>query len=122
MERRVEKRTLPFTELTLEITRLGSDIHLLLYGGDLPHLGCCVLAIPRPSLTGDGGVSATASVLNVTGHKDETLCRALAETAAAETGCTVVCAGGVHIENITAEQIRLLQEATASLAREVCRK
>ena len=117
MERRVEKRTLPFTELTLEITRLGSDVHLLLYGGEKPHLGCCVLAIPRPSLTGDG-ISATASVLNVTGHKDEDLCRYLAETVASETGRTVVCTGGIHMDHITGGQIAAFREATSSLARE----
>ncbi|MBQ6397572.1 MAG: hypothetical protein IJI06_05425 [Oscillospiraceae bacterium] len=46
-----------------------------------PHIGCAVLAIPRPSLKSDGSMSCTSSVLNLSGHKDETLCRLLAERA-----------------------------------------
>ena len=51
MERTI-KRSLSFGDLTLKITDVGEDLHLLLTGGEKPHLGCTVLAIPRPSLTG----------------------------------------------------------------------
>ncbi len=70
------KKVLFGTALTVEVQKIGKDIHLLLYGGEKPHLGCTVLALPRQSLnTGNPHGSSTASVLNVTGHKDETLCR-----------------------------------------------
>lgn len=114
------RRDVSFTELTLNITRLGDDCHLLLYGGERPHLGCSVMALARPSLTGDGSLSATSSVLNVTGHKDEALCRLLAEGVAADMNCTAVCTGGVHIDNITEEQIQVLRDAAISLAKEAC--
>ena len=114
------RHTLSFTELILNITRLGDDCHLLLYGGERPHLGCCVLATPRPSLIGDGSRSATSSVLNAIGHKDEALCRLLAETVAADVNCTVVCTGGVHIDNITATRIQALHDAALALAEESC--
>ena len=67
--------------ITIEIqeTRIGDDIVLILAGGDKPHIGCVVQAVPRPSLTNDGSISVTSSVLNLTGHKDEFLCRKLAE-------------------------------------------
>ena len=78
--------------------------------GDKPHIGCVVQAVPRPSLTNDGSISVTSSVLNLTGHKDEFLCRKLAEKRCRETGRIVVCTGGVHIENITKEQIHKLLE------------
>ena len=49
---------------------LGEDILACIQGGDKPHIGCTVQSVPRPSLTGNGTISATSSVLNLTGHKD----------------------------------------------------
>ena len=33
---------------------LGEDILACIQGGDKPHIGCTVQAVPRPSLTGNG--------------------------------------------------------------------
>ena len=60
------------------------------------------------SLSGDGTISVTSSVINLTGHKDEFLCRRLAENRCRETGKVVVCTGGVHMDHITGEQIEEL--------------
>lgn len=98
-------RELSFSRLTVRLCRLGDDYHVLLWGGNKPHIGCTVLALPRPSLTGDGSVSVTSSVLNVLGHKDETLCRRLAENVARKKNAVTVCTGGFHMDNITKEQI-----------------
>ena len=65
------KKKLTFTDICVEVRRLGDDYHILVNGGERPHIGCTVLALPRPSLDGSGKMSSTASVLNVTGHKDE---------------------------------------------------
>ena len=78
------------------------------HGGERPHIGCVVQAVPRPSLSGDGTISVTSSVINLTGHKDEFLCRRLAENRCRETGKVVVCTGGVHMDHITGEQIEEL--------------
>ena len=112
----VYRRKLTFSQITMQITRLGSDYHIAIWGGEKPHIGCTILALPRPSLTGDGSRSATASVLNVTGHKDEQICRYLAEQAAIRTGATVVCTGGFHVDDATQEQIREVMEAVKELA------
>lgn len=98
--------------ITIEIREecIGEDIVIMLSGGQQPHIGCCVLAVPRPSLKHDGNISVTSSVINVTGHKDEFLCRKLAEKRCREMGKVVVCTGGVHMDNITKEQIRQLLE------------
>ena len=110
---------LSFSQIEIQATRVGCDIQLLLQGGSSPHIGCMVLATPRPSLTGDGSRSATASVLNVTGHKDEALCRYLAEKVAAAANVVVVCTGGVHIDDMTPEQIQEVQVAVKHMAQEV---
>ena len=116
MEQEIIKE-LSFAELTIKFTKIGNDYHVLLTGGDVPHIGCTVLALPRPSLTGDGSVSSTASVLNVTGHKDEALCRQLAERLAAAGNAAVVCSGGFHVDGITRQQIR---EAVDEICRLLC--
>ena len=43
------KKKLTFTEICVEVRRLGDDYHILVSGGECPHIGCTVLAIPRPS-------------------------------------------------------------------------
>lgn len=99
---------LSFSKLTIEITDVGQDRAVLVYGGEKPHIGSTVMAFPRPSLTGDGSISATSSVLNAVGHKDEAICRMIAEAIAARENCIVVCTGGFHIDGITPDQIREL--------------
>lgn len=87
---------------------IGEDLVITLSGGEKPHIGCVVQAVPRPSLSGDGTISVTSSVMNLTGHKDEFLCRQLAEKRCRETGKVVVCTGGVHMDHIRKEQIEEL--------------
>ena len=73
------KEILSFSTLHMDLFPVGEDLSVLLYGGDKPHVGCTVLTVPRPSLRGDGSVSCTSSVINLTGHKDEQICRYAAE-------------------------------------------
>lgn len=110
---------LSFSQIEIQATRVGCDIQLLLRGGSSPRIGCIVLATPRPSLTGDGSRRATASVINVTGHKDEALCRYLAEKVAAAADAVTVCTGGFHIDAMTPEQIQEVQAAVKHMAQEV---
>ena len=99
MSREIITRQLSFAEISIEIERVGGDILILIRGGDKPHIGSVVLAVPRPSLTGEN-FSCTSSVLNVVGHKDETICRAV-----------TVCTGGFHVDNLTAAQIQEVVDA-----------
>lgn len=103
--RRVIEKKLSFATLRVSLKKAGNDYAILVEGGESPHIGCTVLAVPRPSLRGDGAVSCTSSVLNVTGHKDEEICREIAETICKRKGSVVVCTGGFHADGITAEQI-----------------
>lgn len=90
--------------LNCEIILMGSDITLIVYGGDTPHVGSVVMAEARPSLTGEG-ISVTSSVLNRLGHKDEVIARRFAEAVAVRKNCTVACVCGVHINDLTPGQI-----------------
>lgn len=100
------KLKLSFAELMIATDFLGEDILITVKGGDKPHIGTAVLAVPRLSLTGDKTISTTSSVLNVTGHKDEVICRMLAEKAAQKYEVTAVCVGGFHMDGISAGQIK----------------
>lgn len=116
------KKNLMFTDICVEIRRLGSDYHILVSGGERPHIGCTVLALPRPSLDGSDKKSSTASVLNVMGHKDEEVCRYLAEKVSAGKKATVVCTGGIHMDGITKEQIAEIMETMQIIAGEIVDK
>lgn len=102
---------LSFSEIRVLVTRLGTDYNIVVQGGGKPHVGSVVLAVPRPSLRCDGSISVTSSVLNVTGHKDEAVCRYLAEHTARKKNAVAVCAGGFHIDGITEEQIQEVLDA-----------
>ena len=111
----VKKISTPDFDIEAGAAKIGEDILLYIQGGDKPHIGCTVMAVPRPSLSGNGERSVTSSVMNPTGHKDENICRMLAEDVCRTCGKTVVCTGGVHLENITAEQINEVRIAAEQL-------
>lgn len=102
------------TTLTVTLSQAGTDYILICRGGQA-HVGTVVLAEPRPSLHGDGSRSATSSVLNALGHKDEYLCRPLAEAVASATGQRTVCTGGIHIDAITPAGLKALKEGADKL-------
>lgn len=110
-----KKISTPDFDIEAGAAKIGEDILLYIQGGDRPHIGCTVMAVPRPSLSGNGERSVTSSVMNLTGHKDESICRMLAEDVCRTCGKTVVCTGGVHLEQITMEQIKEVENAAKRL-------
>lgn len=118
LELRYEKK-LSFTLIKVSVMKVGKDYNLVLTGGESPHIGCTVLSVPRPSLTGDGSVSATSSVINITSHKDEKICRYLAERTACKKNAVTVCSGGVHIDGITNGQIQDIINAVEEIAEKI---
>lgn len=121
MEWNIE-RELSFARLTVSIKQLGADYCIEMQGGERPHIGSVVLSIPRPSLTGSGEISVTSSVMNVTGHKDEQICRCLSEQTARCTNAVVVCAGGFHVDDITDGQLREVFECVKDIGEEIKEK
>ena len=111
IEKKIITRQLSFSELTIEINPVGEDIFILIRGGDKPHIGSVVLAIPRPSLRDENKISCTSSVINITGHKDEKICRYVAEIFCKRYNSVVVCTGGFHVDNLTPAQIQEVIDA-----------
>ncbi len=102
---------LSFASLLIREIWIGDCLNLIVQGGEVPHIGCAVLAEPRESLKKDGTVSCTSSVLNMVGHKDEQILRQLAERAAVKYHALTVCVGGFHFDGIQMEQIEELMKA-----------
>lgn len=120
MERMLTKKAVAAgCPIEVTVLSIGEDLQICLAGGEKPHIGCVVQAVPRESLTGDGNWSATSSVWNRTGHKDEVLCRMLAEKICSACRVVTVCSGGVHIDGITGEQIRELVDAMERIGDEI---
>ncbi|MCD8217758.1 MAG: hypothetical protein LUD01_06885 [Clostridiales bacterium] len=109
----IQKKLSSGTSIEVRMERVGKDMHLLLTGGTAPHIGCVVMSVPRPSLSGDGTVSATSSVINAIGHKDEEICRILAEAVCRAHQCLVVCVGGFHEDHLQADQIAEIKRVVA---------
>ena len=103
-----KKREVAGSYLLVSAGKIGADILL-----------CVEQAVPRPSLRGDGSGSATSSVLNLTGHKDEYLCRKLAEHVCRSLGTVVVCTGGFHLDGISEKQIEEVMKTAEELAEEI---
>lgn len=111
--------TIAGVDLFVTVVPMGNDLAVCVCGGDAPHIGCTVQAIPRPSLTGVGQ-SATVSVLNRTGHKDDVVACDLAKALAATTGGVVSASVGIHLDEITPATRDALAQAGTILADEVC--
>lgn len=114
-----KKKKVAGSYLEVSVATIGEDLLLCLQGGTKPHIGCVVQAVPRASLTGDGSVSTTASVLNLTGHKDEYICRRLAEKVCSKVGVVTVCTGGFHIDGMTKAQIKEIVDASDILVEQI---
>ena len=90
--------------LDLSVEHLGAHLVICISGGDAPHIGSVVVAESRPSLSGNGR-SATSSVLNRIGHKDEAIAREVAEGLAVRFDTVVCCVCGIHKDDATPEDI-----------------
>lgn len=100
----------------------GPDISVCFGGGEAHHIGAVALSIPRPSLADSSMPSASASVLCVTGHKEDQLARAAALELATLFGCRVNVTVGLHVDGATADDIRLLDENYGAVLSEVKRR
>lgn len=98
---------------------VGDDICVIISGGDSPHIGCVTLSVPRPSLSDKSKTSATTSILNLIGHKDDESAKYVSHTLSSKLNKNVVVTCGIHVDNITTEEIDIaiciLKELTTLL-------
>jgi len=102
-------KTVGRVTLTLEETHVGEDLSLLLTGGK-EHIGAVSLAYF------DAGTGkTTGSVLSAPGHKEEEIALFGAKAICKKTKKTVLFAAGIHLDNITFEEIQEIEKACYEL-------
>jgi hypothetical protein len=105
--------------LTARCHRVGEDWVVVIGGGEQPHIGCAVLAVPYPSKRTTGRWSASCSVLTVLRHKEEPIARRVAQSVAESTGRTIIATAGVHDDALDRSGIECYLRLGERLAHEV---
>jgi len=96
-------------KVTLNVAFTEEGISVLLTGGEKPHVGGVVVAMPRQSLTGTG-VSSDFWVVPVPGHKDVVAAQNVAGLISNSTGQVVAVTAGIHIDGAKKEELAAIQE------------
>lgn len=107
--------------LLLQLYDTGNGLQGLLTGGETPHIGGVVLAVPRKSLTGDGW-SADLYITPVPNHKDVDFASPLANSLARLSHSPVVITAGIHSDLITSEELDQLRSNFNSMMEQVCQE
>jgi gallate decarboxylase subunit D len=97
-------------KLNMKAFLIGEDLCVIISGGESPHIGCVTISVPRPSLSDASVVSATTSVLNLVGHKDDEVARVVSNDLSSKLNKTVVVTCGIHLDYITQEEINITIE------------
>ncbi len=96
-------------------TMVGKDLCVIISGGDSPHIGSVTLSVPRPSLSDSSKVSSTTSILNLLGHKDDEAAKYVSHALSSALNKNVVVTCGIHVDNITAEEINVVMNILKEL-------
>jgi hypothetical protein len=104
-----------------EVSLVGADLLVTLYGGSKPHIGSIAVALPRPSLKDKRQMSSTSSVYNLLGHKDDVVAQKLSETLSARLNKNVVVVAGIHVDRITQKGIEEILENCDKLTQKICK-
>ena len=102
-----------------EVKIIGYDLILSVWGGTMPHIGSISVSVPRPGLKDGTSMSSTSSVINLIGHKDEVVARKFSEQLAAKFNKNAIATAGIHIDDITENQINILMQNMTDLCRDI---
>lgn len=95
-------------KIALMLIDTGEGIQGLLTGGEQPHIGGCVLSVPRPSLTGEGW-SVDLYITPVPNHKDVDVARLLAERLGLTVRKPIAITAGIHSDQLTSQELKNIQ-------------
>ena len=84
--------------IVAEAKFVGDDVVVLVWGGSKPHVGSVALSVPRASLGDPEKTSATSSVLNLVGHKDDMVSKLFSDNIASALNINVVTTAGIHVD------------------------
>lgn len=95
--------------LRAAVSFAGDDIVVIITGGTREHIGAVSLATSRKSLA-DDSISATASVLCLSGHKEDMWARSASLEIAALCNTNVLVSVGVHVDNAVSSDLQILED------------
>ncbi|HSB05537.1 MAG TPA: hypothetical protein VLK23_10100 [Thermodesulfobacteriota bacterium] len=104
------------------IQELGQDLLVSIWGGTKPHIGAVGVAIPRPSLRGPRKWSATSSNFTFVGHKEDILVKKISERLASQLKTNVVVIAGIHWDDISNKEIKVIENLTEKLQNQILRR
>jgi len=102
-------------EITMDVSNIGNDLMMSIYGGDVAHIGAVALAFWSPLVHEQERMTTTVMNLTVPGHKEDELTRLIALDLARKTNKTVVVTMGIHIDGISHNEIAHVTEITWAL-------
>ena len=106
-------------QISLDKIDCGKDVSVSIYGGDKPHIGAVAVAVPRESLSGDGSISSSASVICIAGHKEDELARKVALKISAAWNCVVSVSVGIHIDDACLDDFVHIEQNVETLVSEL---
>ena len=101
---------------------MGKDLLVSIQGGTHPHIGAIGIAIPRPSLRDPQRWSATSSNFTLSGHKEDILVKKLSEKLASRLRTQVVVTAGLHWDNLSSREIRVVEKLAMKMADLILKK
>jgi len=105
-----------------EVKIIGEDLLIAVWGGTKPHIGSITVSVPRPGLADSIKISSTSSVINLVGHKDEVVARKFSEKFASKFNKNVIATAGIHIDEITQDQVDALMNNVSDLCNDMILK
>ncbi|MDU5105528.1 hypothetical protein [Clostridium sp.] len=109
-------------DINCSVVQMGNDWNISIYGGDIPHIGALALGIPRPSLENKNKISSSVSVLTITGHKEDVIVQNVAKVLSSTLNSTVIVSCGIHINDISFDDIQNLNLVIQNLVNELISK
>lgn len=105
-----------------DVQEIGQDLLVTIWGGTKPHIGAVGMAIPRPSLRDPRKWSATSSNFTFLGHKEDILVKKISERLASQLRRNVVVIAGIHWDDISAKDIKVVETLTKKLQGEILKR
>ena len=109
-------------DLFASVRLIGDDILVAIWGGEKPHIGAVAVAQPRASLKDPNVISSSASVICYSGHKEDVLSKTAAEALAAAFNTHVVVTAGIHWDNLSQEDLRLIKTHSEILINSIMKR
>ena len=106
-------------DIHCEVTQIGQDLNINIYGGDIPHIGAVALGFMVPLAHELNRFTSSVSLLTVPGHKEDEIVQKAAKMLTKELNKTVVVCCGIHIKGITFDEINELNHVIFNLINEL---